>query len=356
MKPVIIIPVVIVTIIAIVIGLVAYSYTQIQLSLENVSYQGLDFATPSGATLFKLAADFLTNNWIGFALTLVTGVKLGLAFGLSNHGFFPVYIPDVSYDILVNGIKMGQGQSHISSTINPGETRSFQDNVQDYQFNAMEPAITSIVDAGGMANFQVSGTAYFNFLGINVPVPFQSSKQINVVDEIKNHFSNYLTQNSYQQNQQSHNQITPPSNTQSLEQQLQTARNKINAVQSNNIPPDSITIYPNVISITSHGYKYQISYDIPTYDKITSMQVNYQSISLDLSIQTNSDGTITLVLPRALIDSKTTSGQDDPFFVLIDGVQGEPQSVSSSNDFRTITIPYLDGTKDIEIIGTKLGQ
>lgn len=191
----IVIPVVVVTIIAIVIGLVAYSYTQIQLSLDNISYRGLDFATPSNTTLLKLASDFLTGNWMGFALTLVTGVKLGLAFGLSNHGFFPVYIPDVSYDIIVNGIKIGQGHGHISSTINPGETRSFQDNTQDYQFGTIEPAIASIIDAGGMATFQVSGTAYFNFLGISVPVPFQSSKQINVVDEIKNHFSNYLTQN-----------------------------------------------------------------------------------------------------------------------------------------------------------------
>ena len=207
MKPIIVIPIVIIAIIGIVIGLVAYSYTQIRFSLETISYQGLDFTTPSYTALLKLGADFLTGNWIGFALTLVTGVKLGLAFGLSNHGFFPVYIPDVSYDVLVNGVKIGQGQSHIASTINPGDTKSFQDDTQDIQFASIEPAIISIVSSGGMVNFQVSGTAYFNFLGINVPVPFQASKQINVVDEIKNHFSSYLnnnqqsSQNSYQANQ-----------------------------------------------------------------------------------------------------------------------------------------------------------
>ena len=251
MKPAATIGIIIGIIIIIVVGLIAYSYTQIQISLEGVSYQGLVFASPSASTIFKLAADLITGNWLGLALTLVTGVKLGLVFGLSNHGFFPVYIPDISYDILVNGVKVGQGQSHIDSTINPGETRSFQDNTQDIQFSGIEPAITSIVDSGGIANFQVSGTAYFNFLGINVPVPFQQSRQVNIVDEIKNQINRYISQNQqysnnqpYSQNQQysnnqpySQNQYSnnPTSDaTQSLEQQLQLAKNKINTAIANN--------------------------------------------------------------------------------------------------------------------------
>lgn len=203
MKTAAIIAIIIIAVVGITLGLIAYSYTQIQISLESVSYQGLDFASPSASTILKLAADFITGNWLGFALTLVTGVKLGLVFGLSNHGFFPVYIPDVSYDILVNGVKVGQGQSHIDSTINPGEIRSFKDNIQDIQFGSMEPAIASIVDSGGIANFHVSGTAYFNFLGMTIPVPFQSSRQINVIDEIKNHINSYISQNQ-QYSQQSH--------------------------------------------------------------------------------------------------------------------------------------------------------
>jgi len=238
LKTPIFIVIVAVTLIGIVLGLIAYSYTQIQFSLENVSYKGLEFASPSPSIIIKLAANFITSNWLGFALTLVTGVKLGLAFGLSNHGFFPVYIPDVSYDVLVNNVKVGQGRSHIDSTINPGQTKSFQDNNQDIQFGSIEPAITSIVNSGGIANFQISGIAYFNFLGIDVPVPFQSSRQINIVDEIKNHFSGYISQsqqnsnNQYSNNQYSNN--SPQSSTQSnLEQQLQLAKNKIGAIIAN---------------------------------------------------------------------------------------------------------------------------
>lgn len=244
MKPLIVILIVIIVIVGIVIGLIAYSYTQIQFHLENVSYRGLDFVSPSSSTIVKLIADFVTGDWFRLALTLVTGVKLGLVFGLSNHGFFPVYIPDVSYDISVNEVKIGHGQSHISSTINPGETRSFPDNVQDVKFDSVEPVISSIASSGGMANLQISGTAYFNFLGINVPVPFYSSTQINVVNEIKNQINSYISQNQQNSNIQnsnpenSNNQYSnnsPQSSAQpTLEQQLQRAKDKINAVIGNN--------------------------------------------------------------------------------------------------------------------------
>jgi uncharacterized membrane protein (UPF0127 family) len=126
---------------------------------------------------------------------------MSLVFVLGNHGLIPIYIPDVSYDILVNGIKIGRGVSHISSTINPGETKTFQDNVQDIKFVSIEPAITIIVDSKGMVNFQVNGIAYFVFLGVHVPIPFHSSIQANMLDEIKNHFNRYLSSNqSYLQN------------------------------------------------------------------------------------------------------------------------------------------------------------
>jgi hypothetical protein len=62
------------------------------------------------------------------------------------------------------------------------------------------------------------------------------------------------------------------------------------------------------------------------------------------------DGTITLQLPRSLIDSKTNSGQDDAFIILIDGAEVKPKSESSDNNFRNITIQFLHGDQDIEII------
>ncbi|HEX5457399.1 MAG TPA: PEFG-CTERM sorting domain-containing protein [Candidatus Nitrosotalea sp.] len=87
---------------------------------------------------------------------------------------------------------------------------------------------------------------------------------------------------------------------------------------------------------------------------VKTMTIDTQSLSVIVSINSTSDGTITLQLPRALIDSKTTSGQDDAFIILIDGAEVKPQSESANNDFRNITVQFLQGDQDIEIIGTQI--
>ena len=198
MKTGVIAAIITVAIVGIILGLIAYSYTQIQISLENISYQSLDVSLTQGS-LVKAGINALLQNWLGAALDLITGVKLGLGFALSNHGFFPVYIPDVSYDLLINDVKVGQGQSHIDETINPGETKSIEDN-QDIQFSSIKPAVASIVESGGVINFKVSGTAYFNFLGLSVPVPFESTRQVNVVNELKSHIFGSSQNSGYSNN------------------------------------------------------------------------------------------------------------------------------------------------------------
>ena len=87
---------------------------------------------------------------------------------------------------------------------------------------------------------------------------------------------------------------------------------------------------------------------------VKTMTIDAQSLSVIVSINSTSDGTITLQLPRALIDSKTTTGQDDAFIILIDGAEVKPQSESADNDFRNITVQFLQGDQDIEIIGTQI--
>lgn len=195
MKTGAIIAIIVVAIVAIILGLIAYSYTQIQISLSDVSFAGFDWAPTSLLTFAKLAFNALTGNLIGIVLSLITGVKLNLIFALSNHGIFPVYIPDLSYNLSVNGNNVGQGQSTVDMTINPGETKTLP-ILQDFQVSSLEPAAISVLDAGGIMNIQVSGTAYFKFLGLTIPIPFQYTKQVNVIQEAKNHFLGSTSQNS----------------------------------------------------------------------------------------------------------------------------------------------------------------
>lgn len=85
---------------------------------------------------------------------------------------------------------------------------------------------------------------------------------------------------------------------------------------------------------------------------VSSMSVNTSDESLLVDMSTTGNGTITITLPRTLIDS-TVNGQDDQFFVLFDGANVDFQE-SKSNTDRTLTIPFSDGTQEIEIIGTRV--
>jgi predicted secreted protein with PEFG-CTERM motif len=87
---------------------------------------------------------------------------------------------------------------------------------------------------------------------------------------------------------------------------------------------------------------------------VKTMTIDAQSLSVIVAVNSTSDGTITLQLPRTLIDAKTNSGQDDAFIILIDGAEVKPQSESANNDHRNITIQFLQGDQDIEIIGTQI--
>jgi predicted secreted protein with PEFG-CTERM motif len=87
---------------------------------------------------------------------------------------------------------------------------------------------------------------------------------------------------------------------------------------------------------------------------VKDMTIDTQSISLIVSVNSTSDGTITLQIPRTLVDAKTSAGQDDAFIILIDGAEVKSQSESANSNYRTLTIPFLQGDQDIEIIGTQV--
>ena len=115
------------------------------------------------------------------------------------------------------------------------------------------------------------------------------------------------------------------------------------------------TITSNVFQLKDPNSQqtFNVNYTI-SGGTLKTMTIDAQSLSVIASVNSTSDGIITLQLPRALIDAKTNSGQDDAFIILIDGAEVKPQSESADNTFRNITIQFLKGDQDIEIIGTQI--
>jgi predicted secreted protein with PEFG-CTERM motif len=92
-----------------------------------------------------------------------------------------------------------------------------------------------------------------------------------------------------------------------------------------------------------------LSYKI-TGGNVLSVTPDDDANSLIIAISTTSDGELTITLPRELIDAKI-NGNDDTFFVLIDGEEVEFSEEKTSTD-RTLTILFPDGAEEIEIIGS----
>jgi LEA14-like dessication related protein len=172
-------------------SLVAYSYTQITVNLEGVTLDSIDWTPISVSTLIKIGLDVLRGDWIDSALALIEGINLNFIFQFSNNGILPVHIPDLSYDLSINDVYVGQGNSTINSTINPGETKEIP-ILQNFQRDSLTPTVKSIVDKNGIMDLHISGIAYFKLLILDVPIPFESTYQISIIDEAEIHLDNLL--------------------------------------------------------------------------------------------------------------------------------------------------------------------
>jgi predicted secreted protein with PEFG-CTERM motif len=92
-----------------------------------------------------------------------------------------------------------------------------------------------------------------------------------------------------------------------------------------------------------------ISYEI-TNGKLINVIPDMDAVSLLVYIESTDDGSITLTIPRSVLDATINNG-DDEFFVLVDGEEVDFEEIVTSAD-RTLTINFLAGSEQIEIIGT----
>ena len=99
------------------------------------------------------------------------------------------------------------------------------------------------------------------------------------------------------------------------------------------------------------GSDFEIKY-LMSEGMIKQVYPDEDSKSLILKIDSISNGTLAIKLPREVIDAKF-GDDDDDFFVVIDGEEVSFDETKSVND-RTLSINYLGGSEEIEIIGTSV--
>ena len=106
--------------------------------------------------------------------------------------------------------------------------------------------------------------------------------------------------------------------------------------------------------VTATTVTVQDSIDLISYEIINANLINVipdlDAVSLLIYIQSTDDGSITLTIPRSVLDASINDG-DDEFFVLVDGEEVDFEEITTDMD-RTLTIGFLAGTEQIEIIGT----
>ena len=106
--------------------------------------------------------------------------------------------------------------------------------------------------------------------------------------------------------------------------------------------------------ITATTIAIQGSTDLISYEIINGKLINVipdiDAVSLLVHIESIDDGSITLTIPRSVLDATINNG-DDQFFVLVDGEEVDFEEIITATD-RTLTINFLAGTEEIEIIGT----
>ena len=113
-------------------------------------------------------------------------------------------------------------------------------------------------------------------------------------------------------------------------------------------------------------------YNIPYIIKggtVSSMSISGQQYTLDITLNTNADGSITVTLPRNVIDSKVppppnpdanltgasvnVAGlEDSSFIVTVNGKQVTQFSETKNQNVRILSIPFHNGDSKVDIVGT----
>ena len=132
--------------------------------------------------------------------------------------------------------------------------------------------------------------------------------------------------------------------------------NTVSNETENSITEDIVVDKPVIVDsiVTATTITVQESTDLVGYEitngKLINVIPDTDAKSLLIDIEALEDGSITLTIPRSVLDA-TVNDKDDEFFVLVDGEEVDFEEKTTPTD-RTLTIEFFAGSEQIEIIGT----
>lgn len=107
-------------------------------------------------------------------------------------------------------------------------------------------------------------------------------------------------------------------------------------------------------SLQSGSQVYNIPYIIKG-GTVNSMNILANKFTLEISINTNADGSITITLPRALIDAKQNN-VDVQFSITVNGNPMTQFSETQGSVVRILSIPFHNEDSKISITGTQVNS
>ncbi len=110
-------------------------------------------------------------------------------------------------------------------------------------------------------------------------------------------------------------------------------------------------------NVTEGTFKVEGSGDLVTYEikggKLLGIVPDPDGNSLIISIEATEDGSITITIPRTVLDAVNENGQDEDFFVFVDNHETDHDEMTPHiPPFRSLTIEFPAGAQEIEIVGT----
>ena len=109
----------------------------------------------------------------------------------------------------------------------------------------------------------------------------------------------------------------------------------------------------NTFDVTINNQKYPLKYNT-TGGEVTNISADPAQSTFLINIASSEDGTLTIELPRNVIDSKAQGNTDEDYAVFIDDQPKAFEEITNNNEVRTLQIGFDKGAEKIEIAGTQI--